>query len=152
MFSSSNRLIDASGKKRKFENLRGTGFADPVAGVCFTIGALSMVGCPFFAGFISKYLFITDSFADISTTTLLLKAVITITALVVSTLLNTIYYLRTVITIYSPVKDNKIVLKRNHYDVLFIISSCAFAILIIALGVFPSSIIQIIEEGIKLLG
>lgn len=152
LFSSSNRLIDASGKKRKFENLRGTGFADPVAGVCFTIGALSMVGCPFFAGFISKYLFITDSFADISTTTLLLKAVITITALVVSTLLNTIYYLRTVITIYSPAEENKVVLKRNHYDVLFIISSCVFAILIIALGVFPSSIIEIIEEGIKLLG
>ncbi len=152
LFSSSNRLIDASGKKRKFENLIGTGFADPIAGACFTIGALSMVGCPFFAGFISKYLFITDSFVDISTPTLLLKAIITIAALVVSTLLNTIYYLKTVITIYSPVRDNKVVLKHNHYDVLFIVSSCIFSILIIALGVFPSPIIEIIEEGIKLLG
>lgn len=152
LFSSSNRLIDASGKKRKFENLEGTALSDPIAGIGFTIGALSMVGCPFFAGFVSKYLFITDSFFDLSTTSSLLKAIITISALVISTLLNTIYYLRTVITIYTPVKNSEVVLKRNKYDVLFVISTFVFVILIVALGTFPSEIIKVIETGIKLLG
>ena len=151
LFSTSNRLIDASGKKRKFENLKGTGYADRLAGIGFTIGALSMVGCPFFAGFISKYLFVVDSIGNVDGNTALFKAVVTIFALVVSTLLNTIYYLRTVITIYSPA-DNPAEYHRNRYDLPFVISSAIFAILIVALGVFPAEIIEIIEKGIALLG
>lgn len=151
LFSTSNRLIDASGKKRKFENLKGTGYADRLAGIGFTIGALSMVGCPFFAGFISKYLFVVDSIGNVDGNTALFKAVVTIFALVVSTLLNTIYYLRTVITIYSPA-DSSAEYHRNRYDLPFVISSAIFAVLIVALGVFPAEIIEIIEKGIALLG
>lgn len=152
LFSSSNRLIDCAGKKRKFANLRGTGYVDKVAGIGFTVGALSMVGFPFLAGFISKYLFVTNAIIDISTPELLFKATVTIIALLSSTLLNTIYYLRTVITIYSPVKKDEVKLERNKYDIGFIISTCAFIVLIFALGLFPSTIIEIVTQGIGLLG
>ena len=152
LFSASNRLIDCSGKKRKFENLRGAGLVDKVAGVGFTVGALSMVGCPFLAGFVSKYLFITNSMVDISTPWLLIRAIITVIALLCSTLLNTIYYLRTVITIFSPVKKNEVELVRNKYDVGFVVSTCLFIALIFTLGLFPSTIIEIIGQGIGLLG
>ncbi|MDD7735570.1 MAG: proton-conducting transporter membrane subunit [Bacilli bacterium] len=152
LFSTSNRLIDASGKRKKFANLKGTGYADKIAGIGFTIGSLSMVGCPLLAGFISKYLFVTESIMDMSTTTGKVKAIITIIALVVSTLLNTIYYLRTVMTIFNTNREETFELKRNKYDPMFVISTICFIALIFALGMFPSSIISLIEQGIALLG
>lgn len=152
LFSCSNRLIDCTGKKRKFENLRGAGYVDVLAGIGFTIGALSMVGCPFLAGFISKYLFVSNSILDVSTNVGLAKAIITIIALVASTLLNTIYYMRTVITIYSPVKKEEVELIKNKYDIPFVISTIAFIVIIFGLGLFPSTIVEIIESGISLLG
>ena len=148
LFASSNRLIDCAGKKRKFENLRGTGKEDKLAGIGFTVGSLSMVGCPFFVGFISKSLFITDSLVDLSSPIQIFNAVVAITALVVSTLLNTIYYMKTVITIYSNNEEGN-ELKKNKWDVPFIIGTSAFVILIIGLGLFPSSVIDVIESGIE---
>lgn len=152
LFSASNRLIDASGKKRKFENLKGTGYEDKLAGVGFTIGALSMVGCPFLAGFISKYLFISNTINSLNSEGLIFFAIVTICALVISTLLNTIYYLRTVITIYSQPEEGKEHLKRSKYDIGFVLSTVVFIALIFTLGLFPSQIIEIIKTGISLLG
>ena len=152
LFSSSNRLIDASGKKHKFENLRGTAYADRLAGIGFTIGALSMVGFPFLAGFVSKYLYISNAIVNFNKGGYLFMTIITIIALVISTLLNTIYYFRTVINIYSQPKEGKSNYVRNKYDLGFVISTVLFICLIFALGCFPSKIIDIIKNGITLLG
>ena len=78
--------------------------------------------------------------------------IITIIALVISTLLNTIYYFRTVINIYSQPKEGKSNYVRNKYDLGFVISTVLFICLIFALGCFPSKIIDIIKNGITLLG
>lgn len=152
LFSTSNRLIDCSGKRKKFNNLKGTGYVDKLAGIGFTIGSLSMVGCPLLAGFVSKYLFVTDSIMDMSTSLGQFKAIVTIISLVTSTLLNTIYYLRTVMTIFTTNRETTFELKRNKYDLMFVISTVCYIALIFALGMFPSLVISLIEQGITLLG
>ena len=54
LFLAAGGLADASNNSKKFRDLRGAGFRSPIAGVAFTIGALSMVGFPFLGGFASK--------------------------------------------------------------------------------------------------
>ena len=47
-------LTDVSGFSRRFIDQTGAGFRNKIAGIGFTVGSLSMVGVPVFAGFVSK--------------------------------------------------------------------------------------------------
>lgn len=97
LFLSASGLVDVSGDIKQFRPLRGSGYRHKAAGVAFTVGALSMVGVPLFGGFLSKVYFASSAldFGGI-------RAVIVLAALAVSTLLNTMYFLHTVISIYRP--------------------------------------------------
>lgn len=90
-------LTDASGGSRKFADLTGSGFRNPMAGVAFTIGACSMVGIPLFSGFITKM-----QFAEAAVQNSLQKMLPTLICLAISTVLNAIYFMKTVIRIYTP--------------------------------------------------
>ena len=96
LFISAAGLSDVSGDSKKFHDLQGAGYRNKVAGAGFVIGALSMVGIPMFSGFVSKLLFATASVQCGH------KMWITLLALALSTVLNAIYFLRTVIRIYLP--------------------------------------------------
>ena len=63
LFLSGAGLAGASGGHQDFRSLRGAAHRAPAAGVLFTIGALSMVGIPIFAGFIPKLYFATAAAA-----------------------------------------------------------------------------------------
>ena len=52
LFLSGADLVAVSGGHRDFNSLRAAAHRDPTAGCVFTVGALSMVGIPIFAGFI----------------------------------------------------------------------------------------------------
>lgn len=99
LFLSSAQLIDANHGHQRFSRLRGVAHLDPAAGITFTVGALSMVGVPIFAGFIPKLYFATASLSlDWQTWPVLL-------ALAISTLLNVLYFLYTAVLLWSPVKE-----------------------------------------------
>lgn len=98
LFLSAKGLNDASGRKRVFAALQGASFRNPLSGAAFLIGSLSMVGIPMLAGFISKLLFATAALGAGPK-----KVLITLIVLAVSTILNAIYFLHTVIRIYTPV-------------------------------------------------
>ena len=57
LFLSGADLMAISGGHQDFNSLRGAAHRDPAAGCVFTVGALSMVGIPIFAGFIPKLYF-----------------------------------------------------------------------------------------------
>lgn len=97
LFLSAARLSEVSNDTSVFANLRGSAARARLAAICFTAGALSMVGVPLFAGFSSKVIF---AIAAVRTGKPVLFIVI-LAALAVSTLLNTLYFLRTVITLYA---------------------------------------------------
>ena len=98
LFVAASGITDASGGSRYFKDLNGAGHRNRLAGVAFTAGSLSMVGVPMFAGFISKLFFSQAAVGhDI-------KMLPTLIALAISTILNAVYFMKTVIRIYSPLK------------------------------------------------
>lgn len=101
LFIAAVGLTDASGGSKKFADLTGSAYRDPIAGIAFSIGACSMVGIPMFSGFISKLLF-----AQASVQNSLPKLLPALICLAVSTVLNAIYFMKTVLRIYTPSKRN----------------------------------------------
>ena len=99
LFISAVGLYEVSGNKKDYKSLRGAGYRNPLAGIGFSVGALSMVGFPMLAGFISKLLIATSVLQSPN------KMIITLIGLAVSTTLNAIYFLRLVITLYSREGD-----------------------------------------------
>lgn len=95
LFISAVGLYQVSDGRTDYIGLRNAGYRNRVAGLAFTVGSLSMVGFPMLSGFISKYLFATAALERPH------KMILTILALIVSTILNAIYFLRQVVTIYS---------------------------------------------------
>ncbi len=61
LFISAVGLYEVSGDKKDYHSLRGAGYRARLAGIGFSVGALSMVGFPMLSGFISKLLFATSA-------------------------------------------------------------------------------------------
>ena len=100
LFISSSGLADASGTSKRFSDLRGAGFRNPAAGVCFSVAAMSLVGIPVLGGFISK-LYLSNAALYRGG----LHMWVMLAALAVSTLLNVLYFMKTVITLYRPPRE-----------------------------------------------
>lgn len=101
LFLSASSLTEVSGDSTNFFDLTGAGYRDKVAGVAFTAGSLSMVGFPMLGGFISKILFAQAAVGHAY------KMLPTLIALAISTILNTVYFLKTVIRIYTPMASGR---------------------------------------------
>lgn len=148
LFISAMGLTDVSGKSRDFFNLTGAAYRNKVAGVGFLAGSLSMVGIPIFAGFVSKLMF-----AEAAVQANPVKMFPTLVVLAISTILNAIYFLKTVLRIYTPVKSEveqekgfvRITWKDQQY---FTIAIVLFILLNIVLGINSKPIIELLIEGL----
>lgn len=150
LFISGVGLTDASGESKRFDDLVGSGFRNPVAGAAFTIGACSMVGIPLFSGFISKLLFAQAAVHDS-----LAKMLPTLICLAVSTILNAIYFMRTVICIYTPVQkkgkmETEFPVKKN--SVIYNTVLVLMIALNMALGCTSQVIVNWINMGLAMFG
>ena len=136
-------LTDASGGSKKFANLTGAGYRNKIAGVAFTVGSLSMVGLPGLSGFVSKLLFAQSCIVDDY------KMFPTLICLAISTILNAIYFMKTVIHIYTPAKcDYEIIpFKKN---VPYGIALIFFILLNFGLGLMSTPIVEIIKKGLSI--
>ena len=144
LFTSAEGLIEVSEYKKDFRQLKGSGYNDVLSGVGFLTGSLSMVGFPFVSGYISKFLFAQAAF-DVD----VVKTVFVLIALIVSTLLNAIYYIHTVVTIFTPVeKDQVATIRKNNLSYTFSV------LLLIACNVvlffLSDPIIKVLRSGITL--
>lgn len=134
-------LTDASGDNVQFIHLTGVAYRNKVAGVAFAAGSLSMVGMPLFSGFISKLLFAQ---AAVQNQGKLLPALI---VLALSTILNAIYFMKTVIRIYTPVKSD-FEGRSIKTQVLFTVSSVLLVALNLYLGCMSQFLVDLIEKGL----
>lgn len=145
LFISAIGLTDVSGYNRRFMELTGAGYRNKVAGVAFAVGSLSMVGVPLFAGFISKILF-AQSAVSLSN----MKMLPVLIVLGISTILNAIYFMKTVIRIYTPDPESpyKSVSARNMkiYAAVLVL----FIILNVVLGCMSDNIVELITRGIEM--
>ncbi|MDE7048200.1 MAG: sodium:proton antiporter [Lachnospiraceae bacterium] len=137
-------LTDVSGGSRQFIELTGSAYRNKWAGVTFTVGSLSMVGVPLFSGFISKLLFAQ---AAVQNDVKMLPALI---ILGISTILNAIYFMKTVIRIYTPVEERKYESITFKDMKLYVATLACFIILNVVLGVSSQPIADIIGQGLAM--
>ncbi len=148
LFLAAGALADASGNSKNFRDLRGSGYRAPIAGVAFTIGALSMVGFPFLGGFVSKI-----NFALAAAETLNGRALAVLIVLAVSTCLNTMYFLRTVIGLYrKPLPGVVYPVERGQRGVAFNIALVCFAVVNVLLGLISQDVVNAIVTGLSTFG
>lgn len=147
-FISAIGLTDVSDGKRQFFALTGAGYRNKIAGIGFTVGSLSMVGIPLFSGFVSKLLF-----AEAAVVVSSWKMFPTLIVLAISTVLNAIYFLKTVIRIYTPEKIA--VEKENGYyritwdkQKIYTLTIVLFVIVNLVLGTKSQPILQLIQDGL----
>lgn len=103
-----------------------------------------MVGVPLFSGFISKLLFAQ---AAVQNHTKMLPALI---ILGISTILNAIYFMKTVIRIYTPVGSTaypKITFRKMQ---VYAITLVAFIILNVILGISSQPVVDMIQQGLAM--
>ena len=148
LFISAIGLTDVSGGSRSFFELTGAGYRNKAAGVGFLVASLSMVGIPMFSGFVSKLLF-----AQAAVLVPNWKLLPTLIVLAVSTILNAIYFLKTVVRIYVPV-PREILQEKGYFCLefpqqkLYCVTIVLFIIVNLILGMTSQPIIQLIEEGL----
>lgn len=145
LFIAAVGLTDVSGGSRHFEDLTGSGYRNKIAGVTFTVGALSMVGIPMFSGFISKILFAQ---AAVQNQGKMLPALI---VLAVSTILNAIYFMKTVIRIYTPEKTEHQTAPGKGFKRYGAACIC-FVLLNFWLGAMSQPVVDMIEKGLEMFG
>ncbi len=128
-------------KTRRINDFDGLGYIMPVAMGLFSIAGLGMIGIPLTSGFISKL--------NLGLAVLELESWILLAIIIVSSLLNVIYYLPIIISAF--LKNEK-----YHYRLETIektpkgmlIPLIILGVLIIGLGVFPEPIMNLIEYAI----
>ena len=148
LFVSARALADASGGRPQFAHLRGSGRRNTMAGLGFTVGALSMIGFPGLAGFMVKYRYVEMA---LDTGIPKVRLIVTVAALVISTLLNTMYMIRTVMTVYAPAngeepKDGRV---RPRAD--FTVATVLFILLNLAVGMLPA-VDTLLDRAAALMG
>lgn len=144
LFLAAARLCDTAGGRKRFADLQGAAWSNHFAGAAFTAGAFSMIGLPLTMGFISKYLFALAAFrANV-------KMVPTLIILALSTVLNTLYFARTVLRIYghpaeAPAGTLPVRAQRSYAAAAVLFAFSNFAV-----GVAASPLIDILEHGLAM--
>lgn len=147
LFVAASGITDASGDSTDFFNLTGAGYRNKLAGVAFTVGSLSMVGIPMFSGFISKLLFAQSALESVN------KMLPTLIALAISTILNAIYFMKTVIRLYTS--DRSAAGKRFRTispaeQPQKSVALVLFIILNLALGLNSQPVVSLIRRGLSM--
>lgn len=144
LFIAAIGLTDVSGGSRKFIELTGAAYRNKWAGAAFTVGSLSMVGVPLFSGFISKLLFAQ---AAVQNHTKMLPALI---VLGISTILNAIYFMKTVIRIYTPVGYSAYPSITFAKMRVYAVTLIAFILLNVILGISSQPVVDMIRQGLSM--
>lgn len=150
LFVAASGITDASGDSTDFFDLTGAGYRNKLAGAAFTAGSLSMVGIPMFAGFISKLLFAQAGVGVAN----MAKMMPTLIALAISTVLNAVYFMKTVIRLYTP--ERRLAKKKNFRNVKMTeepaksFTLVCFIILNLILGLCSEPIVTLIGNGLKM--
>ena len=143
LFIAQSGLTDANGGKKSLLDMKGVGFRNKIAGLGFAVGSLSMVGIPLFAGFISKYNFATASMYSPH------KMLATLLVLALSTVLNAMYFLRTVIRIYTPTGE-AVKPAESKTGPSFAAAVAVMALINIAIGTCSGPMMEMIERGLHM--
>lgn len=155
LFLSGARLSEVSGDSQEFKRLQGSAIRNKKAGIAFAIGAMSMTGIPSLAGFSAKLYFAIAATSHRGAVELVVLA-----ALAVSTILNALYFIRTVIRIFTPSAEADRLGKTEYFykegelskhDVGLTVVFVCFGAAIIFLGFNPQFLTNMLMLGVSML-
>lgn len=144
LFVAAIGLTDVSKGSRKFQELTGAAYRYKIAGVAFTVGSLSMVGIPMFSGFVSKLLFAQAAIGHSY------KMLPTLIVLGISTVLNAIYFMKTVLRIYVPEHKPDCETITISDAPVYALTLVCFIVFNIALGMLSQPIVSWIHAGLAM--
>jgi len=138
LFLAAGMIIYATGIRR-ISQLKGIGVRMPLTMLAFTIGAFSMVGIPGTNGFVSKWYLALGA--------LDLNRPFFVAIILISSLLNGIYYFPIVIDAFFGVKMEP---RSEHTDVplVMLVPILVLAAGVIIFGFFPGPLLNILEKAI----
>ncbi len=132
-----------------WHDLRGTARKNLLAGVAFSVGGLSLCGLPLLAGFAAKFELATAAVEVPG------KMLVTLVVLGVSSLLNSLYYIPAIITIWFPPEREEeeqeqrpAVREKKERDPAFAVSTVLFLACILCLGIFIGPTMNLIVQGV----
>ena len=146
LFCCAGAFMSVSGGSRQFEDIRGAGRRCLPAGIAFAVGAFSMIGIPLFAGFITK-IQLTQAAISISSW----KAAVGIAAIVLSTVLNALYYLPALSVLFGKRSDNRFEGESSRCTPMFAAAILAFIVLNLLLGMRSGMFTSVIRSGLSLM-
>lgn len=148
LFLVTPRLEEISGNSMIFKDLQGSALRDRPSGFFFTVCSLSMTGVPAFAGFSSK-LYILLAAWEVQSYAVFVAVIV---ALAVSTALNALYFIRTVIRIYShSEKEEREAPAPRRHSPAYLIPAWTLVALNLFLGLFPAVTAGLIDSGFGML-
>lgn len=149
LFISSSEFTEGSHTK-SIDDLKGLGHKYKFSAFCYSVGAFSIVGFPLLAGFVSKLLL---GGAAIGRGPMQWIALL---ALAVSTILNTIYFLKTVIYLYIPYdeehtgkSDDMVPTYRMNCEE-YVFGVIMLVAVNLILGLASGSVIDVINNGLEI--
>ena len=149
LFMTTPRLAEVSGDSLKFKTLQGSALRNRDAGFYFLLGALSMIGIPIFAGFSSKIQFGLAAVEAHSG----VRLILVMTALALSSMLNAIYFIRTLIRIYSdPEQKLRREDIRRHHRLGYNLPMGLLCGINVYLGLFSPAVLELIHRGLEMFG
>ena len=101
LFTTVSALVRVGEGSDSWHDLRGSALRAPLAGVAFSIGGLSLCGLPLLAGFAAKFELAAAAVDQGD------KMLFTLLALGASSVLNSMYYIPAMITIWTPPADGQ---------------------------------------------
>ena len=145
LFLSTHELVSVSGNHKRFHSLHGAGYRNVAAGIVFTVSAMSMVGIPFTGGFIAK-LYLASAAIPLGGG----MRVLVLVALAVSTLLNAVYFLHTVVSIYRRPAEDVLYPPAHHIPRYVVAARFVSMLMTVYLGIGSGPIMRVIESGLKM--
>ena len=141
LFVSAGRLSAVMGHEKQMGALHGAAWREPLAGIGFGIGALSMVGIPLFGGFAAKAGLALSAIGGA-------KAAAAMAVLALSSILNALYYLPALLGLWSERPADRTPVEP---DVACAVSILMLAAGVLALGLGFRPVMELILRGLALL-
>ena len=132
--------IYVASRKTEIAQLRGIGRRMPWTMAAFTIGALSMIGVPPTAGFVSKWYILAGAFqAD---------NMVAIFTIIASTVLNAAYFLPILYMAWFE-REDKGATKHGEAPMAAVLALCMTALLTLAFFLFNGPVIELESQAVR---
>lgn len=145
IFVGTGGMIRAANGGHYWRDLRGCAWKNPMAGIGFTVGGLSLCGLPLLAGFSAKY---SLAVAALSAQWQIMPALF---GLAISSVLNAMYYIPAMLAIWGKTDENGAAVRAQFDGLERPLSIGCFLGFNVVLGVAVGPIFNLIVQGLELL-